>query len=91
MDDLRRCNTVALESEPARAMADPTLRGAEALVAAAEGWERANAAAARLTGATDEGERRKTALERDEAARQAQEYWDTAERLLGRRAPRALP
>jgi hypothetical protein len=91
MDDLRRCNTVALESEPARAMADPTLRGAEALVAAAEAWERANAAAARLAGATEEGERRKTALERDEAARQAQEYWATAERLLGRPALRVLP
>ena len=84
--DLRRRNTVALESEPARAMADPTLRAAEGLVAAAEAWAREQVATARLAGARDDAESKTTARERDEAARQAMEHWAAAERLLGRRA-----
>jgi len=85
MADLRRRNTAALESDPARVMADPTLRAAESLVAAAEAWERERTASVRVGAAKDETERRKTAMERDEAARQARDYWAGAERLLGRR------
>ena len=85
MADLRRRNTAALESDPARAMADPPLRAAESLVAAAEAWERERAAIVRLGAAKDEAERGKTTMERDEAARQARDYWAGAERLLGRR------
>jgi hypothetical protein len=87
MVDLRRRNTAALESETARVMADPALRAAEALVAAADAWERERAAIGRLGAERDEAERRKTARERDEAARQARDYWAGAEGLLGRRAP----
>jgi hypothetical protein len=82
--DLRRRNTVALESEPARLMADPTLRAAESLIAAAEAWAREQAAAARLAGSSDETERRKTARDREEAARHALDYWAAADRLLAR-------
>ncbi len=87
MADLKRRNTAVLEGDPARAMADPALRAAEALVAATDAWNRERAAVERLSGARDEAERRKTAMERDEAARQAREYWASAERLLGRRGP----
>lgn len=86
MVDLRRRNTAALESAAARDMADPALRVAEALVAAAEAWDRERVAIERLRAAGDDAERRKTAMERDEAARQARDYWARAERLLGRRA-----
>lgn len=91
VDDLRRRNTAALESGPARVMADPALRAAEALVATAQAWERERVAAARLPGARDEAERRKAVMERAEAARQARDYWTTAERLLGRRVSDAAP
>jgi len=89
MAELRRRNTAALESDPARVMADPTLRAAEALVAAAEAWDRERTAGDRLSADRNDAERRKTAMERDEAARQAREYWAAAERLLGRRVPDA--
>jgi hypothetical protein len=85
--DLKRRNTAALESDPARAMADPALRAAEALVATTDAWGRERIALERLGAARDEAERRKTAMERDEAARQARDYWASAERLLGRRIP----
>jgi hypothetical protein len=84
LDRLRRRHTVALESEAARALAEPSLRGAEALVAAAAEWERERAAAGRVTAAQDETERRLAGRERDEAGRLAREYWATAERLLAR-------
>ncbi len=87
MVDLKRRNTAVLESDPARVMADPTLRAAEALVAAAEAWERERAASGQLGATREEAERRRTAMERDEAARQARDYWISAERLLGRRVP----
>jgi hypothetical protein len=87
MADLRRRNTAVLESDPARVMADPILRTAEALVATTEAWDRERAASERLSTTRDETERRKTAMERDEAARQARDYWVSAERLLGRRVP----
>ena len=87
MVDLRRRNTAALESDPARAMADPTLRAAEALVAATEAWDRERTAAGRLSAARDDAERRKATMERDEAARQARDYWASAERLLGAARP----
>jgi hypothetical protein len=91
MADLRRRNTAVLESEPARVMADPTLRAAESLVAAAEAWERERVAAGRLGTAPDEAERSKVAAEREDAARQAREHWATADRLLGRRALTSSP
>ena len=91
MTDLRRRNTAALESDPARAMADPALRAAEALAAAADAWDRERDAAGRLGAARDETERRKTVMERDEAARQARDYWASAERLLGRRGLEVAP
>jgi len=91
MADLRRRNTAVLESEPARAMADPTLRATESLVAAAEAWEREQVAARRLDAARDETERRKAADERNEATRQARDYWASADRLLGRRALTGSP
>ena len=87
MADLKRRNTAVLEGDPARVMADPALRAAEALVATTDAWDRERAAAERLGTIQDEAERRKTAMERDEAARQAREYWASAERLLGRRGP----
>jgi len=87
MADLKRRNTAVLESDPARVMADPTLRAAEALVATADAWDREWAASGRLRTTSDETERRKTVVERDEAARQARDYWISAERLLGRRVP----
>jgi hypothetical protein len=83
--DVRRRNTAVLESEPARVMADPTFRAAEALVAAAEAWERA--VLDRGASPRDDLEGRTEVLAREEAARQASEYWITAERLLGRRVP----
>ncbi len=89
--DLRRRNTAALESDPARAMADPTLRAAEALVATAEAWDRERAASGQLSAARDDAERRKTAMERDEAAREARDYWAGAERLLARRVLEVTP
>lgn len=85
MVDLRRRNSAALESAAARAMADPALRAAEALVAAADAWNRERVAIERLNAAGDAAEHRKTAMERDEAARQARDYWAGAEQLLGRR------
>ena len=91
MADLRRRNTAALESDPARVMADPTLRAAEALVATAEAWDRERAASGQLSAARDDAERRKTAMERDAAARQARDYWASAERLLGRRVLEVTP
>ena len=91
MADLKRRNTAALESDPARAMADPALRAAEALVATTDAWDRERAALARLGAARDDAERRKTIMERDEAARQARDYWAGAERLLGRRGLEVAP
>jgi hypothetical protein len=91
MADLKRRNTAALESDPARALADPALRAAEALVATTEAWDRERATIARMSAARDEAERRKTLLERDDAARQARDYWASAERLLGRRGPEGAP
>lgn len=91
MADLRRRNTAALESDPARVMADPTLRAAEALVATAEAWDRERAVSGQLSAARDDAERRKTAMERDEAARQARDYWASADRLLGRRVLEVAP
>ena len=87
MADLRRRNTAVLESDPARVLADPTLRAAEALVAAADAWDRERAASGRLSALRDDVERRKAVTEREEAARQARDYWVSAERLLGRRVP----
>ena len=87
MADLKRRNTAVLEGEPARVMADPALRAAEALVATTDAWDRERAAVERLGTIRDEAERRKTKMARDEAARQAREYWASAERLLGRRGP----
>ena len=87
MADLRRRNTALLESDPARVLADPTLRAAEALVAAADAWDREWAASGRLGAVRDDVERRKAVMEREEAARQARDYWVSAERLLGRRVP----
>jgi hypothetical protein len=87
MVDLKRRNTAVLESDPARVMADPTLRAAEALVAAADAWDREWAASGRLDAVRDDVERRKAVVEREEAARQARDYWVSAERLLGRRIP----
>jgi hypothetical protein len=84
LDRLRRRHTVVLESEVARALAEPSLRGAEALVAAAAAWERERAAADRVAAARDETERRLAGRERDEAGRLAREYWTAAERLLAR-------
>jgi hypothetical protein len=89
--DLRRRNTVTLESEPARLMADTTLRASENLIAAAEAWAREQAAAARLADLRDETERRKTTRDRDEAARNAVEYWAAADRLLARRPVQTTP
>jgi hypothetical protein len=89
MADLKRRNTAALETEAARLLADPTLRAGEALVAAAEAWDRERTAAGRLSAVPGEEQRRQTAMEREEAARQAREYWATAERLLGRHVPEA--
>lgn len=91
MADLKRRNTAALESDPARAMADPALRAAEALVATTGAWDRERAALGRLGAARDDGERRKTVIERDDAAREAREYWAGAERLLGRRGAELAP
>ena len=87
MVDLKRRNAAVLESDPARVMADPTLRAAEALVAAADAWDREWAASGRLGAVRDDVERRKAVMEREEAARQARDYWVSAERLLGRRIP----
>jgi hypothetical protein len=84
LDRLRRRHTALLESEAARALAEPSLRGAEALVAAAAAWERERAAASRVAAAPDEPERRLAGRERDEAGRLARAYWTTAERLLAR-------
>ena len=84
IEGVRRRHTVALESEAARALADPSLRAAEALVAAAAAWERERAAAGRLATARDETERKLTGRERDDAGRLARDYWGTAERLLDR-------
>jgi hypothetical protein len=84
IDGLRRRHTVVLESEAARTLADPSLRAAEALVAAAAAWEQERAAGRRLAAARDETERRLAGRERDEAGRLARDYWVSAERLLGR-------
>jgi hypothetical protein len=85
LDTLRRRHTAALESEPARAAADPILRAAEALLATADAWQRERAAAGRLGAAGNDVERRRAAMEREESARLAGGYWATAERLLARR------
>lgn len=84
VDGLRRRHTVTLEGEVARTLADPGLRAAEALVAAAAAWDREREAAARADAARDEAERRLAFRDRDEAGRVAREYWATADRLLGR-------
>jgi len=84
IEGLRRRHTAVLESEAARALADPSLRAAEALVAAAAAWEHERATAGRLATARDETERWLASRERDEARRLARDYWTTAERLLGR-------
>lgn len=84
IDGLRRRHTVVLESEAARALAGPSLRAAEALVATAAAWEQERATGSRLAAARDEAERRVVARERDEAGRLARDYWVTAERLLVR-------
>lgn len=81
---LRRRHTAALESAATRALADPTLRVAETLIAAATAWERERAAGVRIGGARDDDERRAAARERDEAGRLARDYWATAERLIAR-------
>ncbi len=91
LDTLRRRHTAALESEPARAAADPTMRAVEALVVAADAWQRERAAAGRLGAAGDDGERRRAAIEREESARLASGYWATAERLLAPRVSNAPP
>ncbi|HUP37601.1 MAG TPA: hypothetical protein VNC82_19410 [Candidatus Limnocylindria bacterium] len=75
----------ALRASLEIAVADPALRAAEALVAAADAWNRERVAIERLSAAGDDAEHRKTAMERDEAARQARDYWAGAEQLLGRR------
>jgi len=85
LDALRRRHTAALETEPARALADPVLRAAEAIIAAADSAERERMAATRLSGARDDGERRQALLERNDAARLARSYLLTAEQLLARR------
>ena len=59
MDGLKRRNTAALESDPPRALADPALRAAEALVATTEAWDRERATRSRLAAARDEAERRR--------------------------------
>jgi hypothetical protein len=82
---LRRRHTAALEGEQERAMADPVLRSAEALVAASVEWGRGRDAAGRLSAARDDAERRRLAAERDEAGRLGRGYWATADRLLDRR------
>ena len=82
VDTLRRRHTATLESEAARALADPGLRAAEALVAAAAAWDRE--ATARLRAARDDAERRRAGRDGDDAGRIAREYWATADRLLGR-------
>jgi hypothetical protein len=79
---LKRRHTAALESEEARRLADPTLRAAEALVAAGVAWERERVAGARVAAARDDAERLAALRERDEAGRLARGYWATAERLL---------
>lgn len=84
IEGLRRRHTAVLENEAARALADPSLRAAEALVAAAAAWEHERVTADRLATARDESERRLASRERDEAARLARDYWTTADRLLGR-------
>ena len=84
LDALRRRHAVVLEGEPARTLADPSLRVAEALVAAAAEWERERAATGRVSAARDEAERRLAGRERDEAGHLARDYWATAERLLAR-------
>jgi hypothetical protein len=84
IDGLRRRHTVALESEAAHILADPALRAAEALVAAAAAWEQERAAGSRLAAARDDAERRLVGRERDEAGRLARDYWVAAERLLAR-------
>jgi len=84
IDGLRRRHTVVLESEAARTLADPSLRAAEALVAAAAAWEQERVTESWLAATRDEAERRLVARERDEAGRVARDYWATAERLLAR-------
>ena len=84
VDTLRRRHTATLESGAARTLADPGLRAAEALVAAAAAWDREREAAARLAAARDDAERRLAGRDRDDAGRVAREYWATADRLLGR-------
>jgi hypothetical protein len=81
---LRRRHTAALESAATRALADPALRVAETVIAAAVAWERERAAEARVSGARDDDERRAANRERDEAGRLARDYWATAERLVAR-------
>ena len=84
VDSLRRRHTATLESEAARTLADPGLRAAEALVAAAAAWDREREATTRLGAARDDAERRLAGRDRDDAGRIAREYWATADRLLGR-------
>jgi hypothetical protein len=84
LEALRRRHTVTLESAAARTLADPGLRAAEALVAAASASDREREATARVTAARDDAERRLAGRDRDDAGRIAREYWATADRLLGR-------
>jgi hypothetical protein len=84
LGSVRRRHTAELESEATRALADPTLRAAEALIAAAASWEREREAEARLDGAGDAAARLAALREREEAVRLARDYWATAERLLAR-------
>jgi hypothetical protein len=84
LDALRRRHTATLESEAARTLADPGLRAAEALVAAAAAWDREREATARIAIAREDAERRLASRDRDDAGRIAREYWTTADRLLGR-------
>jgi len=88
---LRRRHTVTLESAAARTLADPSLRAAEALIAAATAWERERLAGTRISGARNDAERRAAAWERDEAGRLARDSWATAERLLAGGASSPAP
>src|SRR5258707_584219 len=81
IDGLRRRHTVVLESQAARILADPALRAAEALTAAAAAWEQERAAGSRLAAARDDAERRLVDRERDEAGGLARDYLGAAHRL----------
>jgi hypothetical protein len=88
---LKRRHTAALESAANRALADPVLRAAEALLAAAAAWERERGAEARAALARDDAERQAAGRERDEAGQLARGYWATADRLMARRVTSGAP